>query len=54
MGREHADKVCAVRRPEFDENGWFQWKGITFVQACGETAAATEDFFVQVIEDVRK
>jgi hypothetical protein len=55
MGREHADKSCAVRRPQYDERDYFEWNGFTFMEVChGETAAASEDFFVQVIEDVWK
>ena len=55
MGREHADKVCAVRRPSYDERGWFRCNAFTFVQMChGEAAARSEDFFVGVLEEVRK
>ena len=55
MGREHTDKVCVLRRPTYGECGWFFWSGITFVQMChGEAAARSEDFFVGVLEEVRK
>ncbi len=55
MGRDHAHETCAVRRPQYDERGKFEWNGVTFAQAClGTTAPAQEDFFVQVIEDVMK
>ncbi len=55
MGREHAEKAVAVRRPQYDERGKFVWNGIIFAQAClGATAEAQEDFFVQVVEDVMK
>ena len=55
MGRDHAAKAVAVRRPQYDERGKFVWNGITFAQAClGATAPAQQDFFVQVVEDVMK
>jgi hypothetical protein len=47
MGRDHAAKAVAVRRPQYDERGRFEWNGITLAQAClGVTAPAQQDFFV--------
>ena len=45
MGRAHADTVCVVCDPHYDDRGWFIHGEFGFVELChGDNVKESEDY----------